>query len=259
MGHAGHDLVCPVLRGQLEREVEHRDHHVEPFDRELLLPEERFAEVALESSTSGEAREEPALVVRPPAARCRCRTRSPAAADPLLVVGDVLDLVDAGAAVDLLKLRKDVRQRLARHVNAEQTRRDLFLDIGRQRRDRATRAPRAGSPTGSGAERIEERAARWPCVLYAFTRDTAAATAAKASSTGTGGGAVGSAAGGRRGGARLRPERRFRPPRAPRADARRRDAPQQGTVTLEEIRATRRARPRDSRGTPRERRARIRR
>ena len=53
VGHAGHDLACSVLfRGELEGEVEHRDHHVEPFDRELLLPEERLAEVALEPSTS---------------------------------------------------------------------------------------------------------------------------------------------------------------------------------------------------------------
>ena len=156
VGHAGDDLVCSVLRGQLEREVEHRNHHVEPFDRELLLPEERLAEVALESLHLGEAREEPALVVRLQRLAVGGGLDRLPQPDPLLVVGDVLDLVGAGAAVDLLKLRKDVRQRLARHVNAEQARRDLFLDLGRQRRDQPL-GLQGGIADRLGAERIEAR------------------------------------------------------------------------------------------------------
>ena len=83
VGHADHDLVRSVLRGQLERLVEHRDHHVEPLDRELLLAEERPAQVALEAFHLGEPREQPALLVgverlavRPDSIAWRSQTRS---------------------------------------------------------------------------------------------------------------------------------------------------------------------------------------
>src|ERR671925_517169 len=44
--HAEHDLVAALLGRQRDRLVEHRHHHVEPLDGELLLAEERAAEVA---------------------------------------------------------------------------------------------------------------------------------------------------------------------------------------------------------------------
>jgi hypothetical protein len=48
MSHADHDLVGAVLGGELDRLVEHRHHHVQPFDRELFLPEEGASQVLLE-------------------------------------------------------------------------------------------------------------------------------------------------------------------------------------------------------------------
>ena len=46
--HADHDLECAVLRRLLDREVEHRDEHVEAFERKLLLPDERPPQVLLQ-------------------------------------------------------------------------------------------------------------------------------------------------------------------------------------------------------------------
>ena len=47
--HADHDLVRAGVGGDLDRLVEHRHHRVEALDRELLLAEERAAEVLLEA------------------------------------------------------------------------------------------------------------------------------------------------------------------------------------------------------------------
>ena len=63
MRHAHHDLVRAVLRGELDRLVEHRDHHVEPFERELLLPEEPLAQEPLHPLHLAEAAEERSLLV----------------------------------------------------------------------------------------------------------------------------------------------------------------------------------------------------
>ena len=46
--HPDHDLVRAALGRELDRLVEHRDEHVEPLERELLLPEERAPQVLLE-------------------------------------------------------------------------------------------------------------------------------------------------------------------------------------------------------------------
>ena len=99
--HAEHDLVSAFLRGEPDRLVEHRDHHVEPLDRELLLAEERPAQVALEALDLGQALEQPALVVRVERVVVAARLDHRPQPDALLVVGDVLDLVGARAAVDL--------------------------------------------------------------------------------------------------------------------------------------------------------------
>ena len=99
--HAEHDLVAALLRGELDRLVEHRDHHVETLDRELLLAEERAAQVALEALDLGQALEQPALVVRAERLVVAARLDHRPQPDALLVVGDVLDLVGDRAAVDL--------------------------------------------------------------------------------------------------------------------------------------------------------------
>ena len=45
--HPDHDLMRAPAGRELDRLVEHRDHHVQPFDRELLLPEEGAPQIAL--------------------------------------------------------------------------------------------------------------------------------------------------------------------------------------------------------------------
>jgi hypothetical protein len=76
------------------------------------------------------------------------------------VVGDVLDLVRARAAVDLLQLRDDIGECLAGDVDAEDVRRDQALQLGSELGLSALglqrRVATGSEPSGS------RRAARWP-------------------------------------------------------------------------------------------------
>ena len=114
--HADHDLVRPRLRGELDRLVEHRHHHVEPLDRELLLAEERAAQVPLHPLHLGEPGEQPLLLVGGERIAVAARLDRLAQPHALLVVGDVLELVGARAAVDLAQRRERLAERLARDV-----------------------------------------------------------------------------------------------------------------------------------------------
>ena len=58
VGHPDHHLVGTRCRDRLDRLVDHDDEHVEPLERELLLPEERPAEVLLEALDLREPREQ---------------------------------------------------------------------------------------------------------------------------------------------------------------------------------------------------------
>ena len=80
--HAEHDLVRALLGGEPDRLVEHRHHHVEALDRELLLAEEGAAEVTLEALDLGQALEQAPLLVgssgwryRPDSITARSQTR----------------------------------------------------------------------------------------------------------------------------------------------------------------------------------------
>ena len=139
MRHAENNLVRPFLGGELDGLVQHRDHHVEPFDRELLLAEERAAEVALEALDLREALEQPASLVRHERLAVAARLDRRAQPDALLVVGDVLDLVGTRAAVRLAKPRQHVGQRLTGDVDAKNVGRDQLLELGRQLRLQAFR------------------------------------------------------------------------------------------------------------------------
>ena len=77
MRHADHDLVGAVLGRQFDREVQHRDEHVEAFERELLLPDVGTAEVLLERLRLGQALEQGAAPPRTASPEIG-RTRSPA-------------------------------------------------------------------------------------------------------------------------------------------------------------------------------------
>ena len=60
--HPHHDVVRARLGGELDRLVEHRDHHVEALDRELLLAEEPLAQEALHALDLAEPPEERLLL-----------------------------------------------------------------------------------------------------------------------------------------------------------------------------------------------------
>src|SRR4029434_6847240 len=98
-------LVRATLGPDLDRLVEHRDHHVEPFDRELLLAEELPLEVVLEAFDLGQPLEQlPPLVG---AQRFSVEAGLDRIPQPhaLLMVRDVLDLVRDRSAIDLAQLR----------------------------------------------------------------------------------------------------------------------------------------------------------
>ena len=63
MGHAENDPSSARGGGELERLVEHRDEHVEPFDRELLLSDERPVQVALEAFDLAQPLEQVSLLI----------------------------------------------------------------------------------------------------------------------------------------------------------------------------------------------------
>ena len=137
MRHPDHDLVGAGLGGELDRLVEHRDHHVEALDGELLLAEEGAPQVALHPLDLAEPPEQAhALVARQRAAVAARLDRLPQP-DALLVVGDVLDLVRDRAGVRLAEPRQRVGERLALDVEAEERGRDARLQLRRQLRDQA--------------------------------------------------------------------------------------------------------------------------
>ena len=156
VGHPDHDLVGAVRRRELDRLVEHRDHHIEPLERELLLAEERAAQVGLHPFHPREPAEQPALLLR-------CQRRAIAARldrlpqpHALLVVGDVLDLVGDRAGVDLLQLRQRVGERLGLDVHPQHRGGNARLELGRQLRDQRHRVD-CGVAGRLRAERIEVR------------------------------------------------------------------------------------------------------
>ena len=154
--HAEHRLGRPDGGRELERLVEHRDQDVEPFQRELLLAEERAPQVALHRLDLAEARVEAALLVggqRLPVAPRLDRLAQPHA---LLVRRDVLDLVGDRPAVGLLQPRQRLGEILAGHVDAEHRGRDPRLQLGRELRHEPHRVE-GGVADRLRAERVEPR------------------------------------------------------------------------------------------------------
>ena len=156
VGHPDHELVRTVLRGELDRSVEHRDERVQALDRERLLAQECAPEIPLEALDLRETRQQAALLVCRERRSVRAGLDRLAQPDALLVVGDVLDLVCARAGVRLLQLRKHVRQGLPGEVHAEELRGNLPLELQRQRRNEALRLERRVSHR-LRAEGIEPR------------------------------------------------------------------------------------------------------
>ena len=156
MRHSDDDLVRAGLDPEPDRLVEHRNHHVEPLDRELLLPEKRALEVVLEALDLCQPLEEVATLFaaqRLPIAAGLDRMAEP---DALLVVRDVLDLIGDRPAVDLPELRQDFGERLALDPDAQHRGRNAGLELRRQRRLEQLRLERRVAD-GIRAEWIEVR------------------------------------------------------------------------------------------------------
>jgi len=156
MGHSEDDLVGAVGRGELDRLVEHRDHHVEALDGELLLPEEGAPQVALHAPHLAEAAEQPYPLVAGERATVAARLDGLPQPDALLVVRDVLDLVRDRAGVRLEQPRQRLCQRLTLDMQAEERGGDARLQLRRQLRDQALglESRVAGR---LGTERVEPR------------------------------------------------------------------------------------------------------
>ena len=196
--HPDHDLVRAGVRGELDRLVEHRHHRVEALERELLLAEERAAQVLLEAlgpreraraggsapraraaAGSGSTRS-PAAARRAPRGRrgarsrrpsCRCRPRGGSAAPP--------------------SASRPGRGRGAAYAGMRSCSSGVSGGISRV-------SSSAGSPSGSEPSG-SSRAARWPCMRCALTSAIAAATApSSVSSIRPAAGGSGAAGGGRR-------------------------------------------------------------
>ena len=156
MGHSDDDLVRSRLHAELDRLVEHGHHHVETFDRELLLAEELALQVMLEAFDVGQPLEQPPDLVPVERLAVAARLDRMPQPDALLVVGDVLDLVCDRPAVDLAELRQHVRQGLALDSHSEHRRGNRLLQLRSELRDEQVRLERRVSD-GLGAERVEVR------------------------------------------------------------------------------------------------------
>ena len=135
--HPDHDLVGAGVRRQLDRLVEHRHHRVETLERELLLAEERAAQVLLEPLGVGERPEQADPLLGRERLAIAARLDRLPEPDALGVVGEMLDLVGHRAAVDGAEVRQRLLQRLARNVHAQERGGDALLQLRRQGRDQA--------------------------------------------------------------------------------------------------------------------------
>ena len=151
--HAHDDPVRALARRELDRLVEHRHERVQPLDGELLLAEERPAEVLLERLDGRQPLEQPSLLLRGERLAELARLDRPAQPSPLLMVGDVLDLVRDRPAVRLLEQRQRLGERLGGNVQAEQRRPGSGAGAraaGASQRDRGRAPGRRSAPSRAG-------------------------------------------------------------------------------------------------------------
>ena len=130
--HPDHDLARALRGGQLDHLVEHRDRHVQALDRELLLAQVGLVHEALERVDLRQPAQQRALLLVRQRRAVRAGLDLLAQPGALAVRRDVLDLVGDRAAVGLAQVRQRVRERRARHVGAQDLRRDPRHQLGRQ-------------------------------------------------------------------------------------------------------------------------------
>ncbi len=130
--HPHDDLLSADAGCQLDQLVEHRHGHVQPLDRELVLAEVGLVHEALERIHLDQPLEQRLALLDPKRLAEGAGLDLLAQPHALAVRGDVLDLIGDRAAVGLAQVRQSLGKRLARHVHAQDARRDLRHHLGSQ-------------------------------------------------------------------------------------------------------------------------------
>ncbi len=103
----------------IDCEVEHRHQGVEPLDGESLLAQVGLVQEAFERLDFDEPVQQRQLLPRLERLLERARLDLLPEPDPLLVAGDVLDLVGDRPAIRCLQVGKDLQQGVARHLDSQ--------------------------------------------------------------------------------------------------------------------------------------------
>ncbi len=206
VGHAEDDLVGAGPVGEGDDHVEHRHDHVEALDREDLGAEIRFLEEALELEDVDQPVQQALFLVRGHRLAVGAGLDHLAHPDPLLMGGDVLELVADRRAVGVAHPRQRLEQRFAGDADPQdrggdprhQLRRQVEV-LGLQARVafrlRAERVE-VGGEVALGAVGLQQRGRRLDrlqqlLVDLAGDRRTSAAGARGGERRGGGGGGVG--------------------------------------------------------------------
>ena len=170
VGHAEDDLLGAGAVGEGDQLVEHRHDRVEALDREDLLPQIGFLDEALELEDVDQAAEQAAFLVVVERLAVGAGLDHLAQPGPLLVRGEVLELVGDRAAVGLAHPRQHVEQGLAgdadaqdrgRHAGHQLRRQVEVLGLDRRVALRlAAERVEAGGEVAVGAVALEQRGGR---------------------------------------------------------------------------------------------------
>ncbi len=119
MGHPEDDLFGAAAAGEGDDLVEHRHDHVEPLDREHLLAQIRFLEEALEVEDVDQPLQQALFLLLAERLAVGAGLDHLPQPDPLLVRGEVLELVADRAAVGGAQAGQRLQQRFAGDADAE--------------------------------------------------------------------------------------------------------------------------------------------
>ena len=125
MCHPQEHLTGAVPAGDPEDLGQHREHHIEPLDREALLPQVGSVEEALQALDPHQTSEEPAGPVR--GQRLSVSSRFDVIDQPIPLGGvlHLIQLVADAPAIDLLEPVEDVRGAVSQMLELKRGGRDV--------------------------------------------------------------------------------------------------------------------------------------